>query len=148
MGMQMNYPPTRLPASERKTFSILMPAETHWRKATCEEVACPRFLEGWQVRVELITPEDRHRIKQSKWRYTELRPTDGQTLWVFEAGQPCFQARNHRIQLDKPQLYVVRDGDRRGNPRGTPVLRHKRAESWVDQFSEHQDKLARAIEQG
>lgn len=148
MGMQMNYPPTRLPASERKTFSILMPAETHWRKATCEEVACPRFLEGWKVRVELLTPQQKHGIKRGGWRYLEHVLGPGETWWEFEAGQRCFLAADHRIQLGKPQLYVVRDGDWRGNPRRTPTHRHKRPETWVEQFAEHQDQLARAREQG
>lgn len=148
MGMQINRPTPLLPASARKTFSILMPPETHWRKATCAEVDCPRYLKGWKAQVEVMTPEQKHIITQSKYRFEVLFLKPGETWMVFEAGQPCFQASLHRIQLGKPELFVVRDGDWRGNPRRTPVIKHKRPEFWVEQFSEHQAKLARAREAG
>lgn len=148
MGMQINRPKPLLPPSARKTFSILMPTKTHWRKATCAEVDCPRFLKGWKAQVEVMTPEQIHLIKGAKYRYRELTVKAGETWWLFEAGQSCFQADLHRIQLGKPELFVVRDGDWRGNPRRTPELRHKRPEFWVEQFSEHQAKLARAREAG
>lgn len=148
MAMQINRPIPLLPPSARKTFSILMPTESHWRKATCAEVDCPRYLRGWKSQVEVMTPRQIHLIKAAKYRYRELRVKPGETWWVFEAGQPCFQAADHRIRLGKPELFVVRDGDWRGNPRRTPVIRHKRPEFWVEQFSEHQAKLARAREAG
>lgn len=148
MGMQINRPMPLLPPEKRKTFSILMPTETHWRKATCKEVDCPRYLSGWKAQVEVMTPQQIHSIKQGGWRYRVLQVKPGETWWLFEAGQSCFQAADHRIQLGKPELFVVRDGDWRGNPRRTPTVRHKRPEFWVEQFSEHQDKLAKAREQG
>ncbi len=148
MAMQINRPTPLLPASARRTFSILMPTETHWRKATCREIDCPRFLKGWKAQVEVMTPQQIHLIKAAKYRYRELRVALGETWWLFEAGQTCFQADLHRIQLGKPELFVVRDGDWRGNPRRTPTIRHKRPEFWVEQFSEHQAKLAKAREQG
>lgn len=125
-----------------------MPTETHWRKATCKEVGCPRYLNGWKAQVEVMTPQQKRVIKEGRWRCRELRVAPGETWWLFEAGQTCFQAADHRIQLGKPELFVVRDGDWRGNPRRTPTVRHKRPESWVDQFADHQDKLAKAQRQG
>lgn len=148
MTMQINRPIPLLPASARKTFSILMPTESHWRKATCVEVDCPRYLKGWKAQVEVMTPAQIHSIKAAKYKYRELSVKPGETWWLFEAGQACFQAADHRIQLGKPELFVVRDGDWRGNPRRTPALRHKRPELWVEQFSEHQANLARAREAG
>lgn len=148
MGMQINRPIPLLPASARKTFSILMPVKSHWRKATCAEVDCPRYLRGWKARLEVMSEQQIHRIKRGGWRYQVLCVAPGETWWLFDAGQRCFQAADHRIQLGKPELFVVRDGDWRGNPRLTPVIKHKRPEFWVEQFSEHQDKLARARESG
>lgn len=148
MVMQINRPQPLLPASARKTFSILMPTESHWRKATCKEIDCPRYLNGWKAQVENMSPQQIHTIQQGGWKYRELRVAPGETWWLFEAGQTCFQADLHRVQLGKPELFVVRDGDWRGNPRRTPVLRHKRPELWVEQFSEHQAKLAAARQQG
>ena len=148
MAMQINRPEPRLPASARKTFSILMPTKSHWRKASCAEVDCPRYLRGWKSQVEVMTERQIHLIKAAKYRYRELSVKPGETWWLFEAGQTCFQAADHRIRLGKPELFVVRDGDWRGNPRRTPELRHKRPEFWVEQFSEHQAKLARARNEG
>lgn len=146
--MRINRPAPGLPASARRTFSILMPTESHWRKATCKEVDCPRYLKGWKARVEVMTPEQIHIIKAAKYRYRELSVKPGETWWLFDAGQTCFRAADHMIQLGKPELFVVRDGDWRGNPRGTPTIRHKRPELWVEQFSEHQAKLAKARQAG
>lgn len=138
----------QMPASAYKTYSIVAPASTHFRKATCAEVDCPRYLNGWRVRVEQLTPELLHAAKTSGRKYSELRVAEGETWLIFEAGQPCFQAGEHRKRLDRPELYIVRDGDWRGNPRGTEARRHARPEHWVEDFSEHQGRLAAAHEKG
>lgn len=138
----------QMPAAAYKTYSIAAPASTHFRKATCQEVDCPRYLNGWRVHVEQIGPELTHAAKTSGRRYREMRVAEGQTYLVFEAGQPCFQAGEHRKRLDRPELFIVRDGDWRGNPRGTEARRHARPEDWVDDFATHQGRLADAHRQG
>lgn len=147
----------KMPASAYKTYSIAAPVATHWRKASCAEVDCPRYLNGWRVHVEQLTPELLHTAKTARhpvngrwvpYRYTEVRVTEGQTYLVFEAGQPCFAAAEHRKRVERPELYVVRDGDWRGNPRGTEARRHERPEHWVEDFAEHQDRLATAHGEG
>jgi hypothetical protein len=50
--------------------------------------------------------------------------------------------------LERPELYIVREGDWRGNPRGTPPRRHARAADWVDEAMEHQDRINTARERG
>jgi hypothetical protein len=66
---------------------------------------------------------------------------------VFEAGQPCFPPAS-TAPLARPELYVVRDGDRRGNPRGTKARLHQRPELWQEDFAEHQQTLADAQQRG
>jgi hypothetical protein len=131
-----------------KTYEIVVPAGTHFRPATCEEVDCPQYAGGWRVRVEGLPPEMVHTAKNCGRKYEEQHIAEGETWLVFEAGQRCFQASQHRTRIDKPELYVVRDGDHRGNPRGTKARLHQRPADWQDDFATHQQGLADAFQEG
>lgn len=130
-----------------KTYQIVSPLSTHWRPATCAEVDCPEYIKGWKLRVEGLPPEMVHAAKTCGRKFTELDVTADEHWLIFEAGQPCFRSAQHRRLLDKQEIFVVRDGDFRGNPTGN-VRKHTRPEHWVEDFSEHQDKLAQQIQQG
>lgn len=131
-----------------RTFAVVSPIATHMRPATCEEVGCDHYTKGWRVRVEALAPDLLHAAKTSGRRYREVSVAAGETYLVFEAGQPCFKARTHRAPLGRPPLYLVRDGDHRGNPRGTKTRLHQRAADWVENFAEHQQALADEIAKG
>jgi hypothetical protein len=131
-----------------KSYVISQPLATHWRRATCEEIGCPDYQHGWKVRVEGLPAELVHAARTSGRRHSELNVADGETWLVFEAGQACFRATEHRAPIGRPPLFVVRDGDARGNPRGTKARLHQRAESWRDDFAEHQQTLADAQQRG
>ena len=143
----MGRPDPLLPASAYKTYSIVAPLATHHRPATCAEVDCPNYLNGWQVRVEGLPPELLCDAR-AHGRHREVRVAEGETWLVYEAGQPCFKASEHRTRLDQPELFLVRGGDHRGNPRRTPTRRHTRPEHWVEDFAEHQQGLADVAERG
>jgi hypothetical protein len=134
-----------MPVGAYRTFQIASPIETHWRPATCEESDCEQYANGWRVRVEGLSPEDLHAIRTSGRQFRQVDVAEGETWLVFEPGQRCFKAATHKVPLGRPELYVVRDGDWRGNPT-RQSFQHSSAESWVDQFATHQDKLAEAIE--
>lgn len=144
----MGRPDPRMGAESYKTFTIAAPLSTHFRPATCAEVACPDYLHGWRTRIEGLPAELLHAARTSGRRYTELPVAAGETWLVFEAGQACFRASQHRARLDKPELFLVRDGDWRGNPRGTKARLHQRPADWRDDFAEHQQGLADAIQEG
>lgn len=144
----MSIPEPRMGAEAYRTYSIHAPLSTHFRPAGCEEYGCPDYEKGWQVRVEGLDPALLHAARNSGRKHTELRVAEGETWLVFEAGQPCFQASQHRMRIDKPELFVVRDGDRRGNPRGTKARLHQRAADWQEDFAEHQQGLADAYKEG
>jgi hypothetical protein len=131
-----------------KSYVLSQPLATHWRAATCEEVGCPDYAKGWQVRVEGLPAELLAAAKASGRQYQEVPVKEGETWLVFPAGQPCFQASRHRAPAGRPPLYLVRDGDHRGNPRGTKYRQHLRPALWVEDFAEHQDKLADAQKRG
>lgn len=131
-----------------KTYAVVSPIPTHWRPATCAEVDCPHYLNGWRTRIENLTPDLLHAAKTSGRRYTVQQIAAGESYLVFAAGQLCFASSRHSKKLDRPPLYVVRDGDWRGNPRRTRDRVHLNPANWVEDFAEHQQVLADEIEKG
>jgi hypothetical protein len=143
-----------------KTYSVSAPLATHWRVATCGEVGCPREEFGWTTVVleaDDLGQAQAHYIRTSSGRkFTESRREDGMTVFEFPPGQRCFSTlvrdgrvvSGHPKRIERPELFIVRDGDWRGNPRGTSPLVHSGPESWVDDFATHQQTLADAANEG
>ena len=136
------------PASAYKTYRIQAPLSTHFRPASCEEIGCPNYTDGWRIRKEGLAPDLLHTATHSGRKYTELHVAEGETWLVFEAGQSCFQVSAHRTRIEREELFIVRDGDWRGNPRRTPARLHKHAEDWMEDLHEHTDKIADALKEG
>lgn len=139
------------PAGAYKTYQILAPAQTHYRPGTCVEVRCEAYLGGWRTVVDETTDlgqKQAHYIRHDRTRrHVEEQLLDGRTSFWFGPGQVCFRAGEHRVRLDRPEIYVVRGGDWRGNP-GGQRRQHANAADWVDDFAEHQDRLKTAVEKG
>jgi hypothetical protein len=134
----------KMPAHAYTTYQIASPISTHYRNGTCDEAGCLAHRYGWTTTVDESTTLGQgqaHYIrKTSGRRYVESRDA-GLTTFTFEAGQKCFTT--HKVPLDRPELYVVRGGDHRGNPRGE--FTEHRADTWVESFAEHQDRIARVV---
>lgn len=149
---ELNRIEPKLPAGAMKTYGILAPASTHFRVATCAEIDCPPHLYGWTTtvdeRTELGQSQAHYIRKQSGRRFTETRNALGLTEFTFEAGQKCFKAGDHQARLERPEIFVVRDGDHRGNPRGTATRKHASAADWQDDFAHHQQTLADKFQEG
>lgn len=131
-----------------KTYAVVSPLSTHFRPATCAEANCSYHRDGFQVRVEGLAPEVLHAVQHSGRKYTVQTVAEGETYLVFEPGQSCLQQSLHRVPVDRPPLYIVRDGDFRGNPRGTKARLHQNPGDWVDDFATHQQAIADAIQEG
>ncbi|MGE5828654.1 MAG: hypothetical protein ACM30G_09870 [Micromonosporaceae bacterium] len=131
------------PVHAYKTYQIVSPVSTHYRDGDCDEAGCLAQAHGWRTVVDETTELGRrqaHYIRTASGRrFTEERGP--LTTFTFEPGQRCFAT--HKVPLERPELYVVRAGDHRGNPTGE-VRRHS-PDSWVNDFGEHQDKLARVV---
>lgn len=136
-----------MPAHAYKTYAIVAPKQTHTRKATCAEVECQHHIHGWVTTV-IRGSDDEALIRRAGRHFVEEPAEANMVRFVFPPGQPCFRVSTHRVTLEREPLYVVRDGDWRGNPRGTDPRRHTRAADWVDDFATHQDKLATRLAQG
>jgi hypothetical protein len=126
-------------------YRILNPAETHFRPATCAEVNCDHYLNGWRVRIDSLPPELVHAARTSGRLYEELRVAEGETYLVFEAGQACFKASQHRTNVGRTPLYVVDTPTDNGRARRRI---HTSNDSWADDLHSHTDALLGAINKG
>ena len=161
MARRVFRPPPVLPVQAMKTYSVSTPLATHWRLATCEEIDCPNFLNGWAV---AITPDQLgqqldHDIKRSGKRFDRLTVAEAEArfagmsfagavfVYIFAAGQACFSqgTPKHQIQIDRPEIFSVRGGDHRGT---TSERRVMRPQDWKENFIEHQERLKTAQERG
>jgi hypothetical protein len=82
-----------------------------WKKATCKDINCPQYENGWITvlptsRVDLIQA-----IKESGWHYTEERAGDGLVQFMFPAGQTCYRHINgtgHLVPVERDPVFVHR----------------------------------------
>lgn len=149
--MAVNRVKPQMSAASYKTYEVRAPRSSHFRRATCAEMDCPHHLGGWKTtvdeRTDLGKAQAHYIRKESGRRSTEHRDEHGMTVFTFEAGQECFQSQNHYTRLERDEIFLVRDGDWRGNPRGTGARRHN-ADTWLDDFANHQDALAEVQKRG
>jgi hypothetical protein len=136
-----------LPAEAFKTYQIVAPISTHFRKATCEEAQCRGYTLGWKTKLLPDSGQARYIRSSSGRRFTEERNADGTVTFTFPPGQMCFRASEHLVSLEREPLYVVKGGDFRGNPHGVPSVR-RNARDWVDDFATHQRAIADRVERG
>lgn len=138
-----------LPSQHFKTYEILAPLSTHFRPATCEEIECPAYVNGWKTIVPADSGAAQYiRSGTSGRRFVEAQSpyeienglTDGMAEFIFEPGQKCFASDKHRVPLEREPLYIARGGDARGNPLRERRV-HTRPEDWTEDFAEHLDKV-------
>lgn len=158
MTMPFRVPP-KLPTGAYKTYRVASPVSTHYRPATCAEVGCKAYTEGWTYKKSDLERENLlYAVTHAGKRYREmtmesLTMNDGcgktaeEIYLVFEPGQVCFQARTHRISLERPEFYFAGRGDYRSfsHRRATQF---DKAEDWVDSFQHHQEIINRVVEEG
>ena len=139
-----------LPVGAYRTFSVRSPISTHTRIASCLEVDCPAMERGWVTTVDestLLGQRQAHYIRNASARhYTESRTAGGRVAFTFPPGQKCFQ--EHRVSLERPEIFTARPGDWRIRPARHDIYVHKRADDWLDEFATNQDKLATIINKG
>ena len=150
MKRPMNRVTPRLGAEHMQTYVIDAPVGTHTRRASCEEVLCGAYQRGWRMKLDLTTDMGKrqaHYIKHNSGRrYEIVDQHDGLVTLHFPAGQKCF--KEHQVRTDRPEIYLVKGGDHRGNPRGQKTRVHTKPEHWVEDFQENTDRLKTLAERG
>lgn len=130
-----------------KTYAIVAPLQTHFRPATCSQIGCQGYTNGFETRLLPDDPRTDYIRRRSGRRFTETRDDDGMVVFAFPAGQQCFRASEHRMPLEREPFYIVKGGDHRGDPTGMGTSQY-RAADWVDHFAEHQDRIVTAQGRG
>jgi hypothetical protein len=129
-----------------QTWTVAKPLATHTRPATCPEYGCDAHLNGWATIVPSSSDTERLLVQACtgqldghRRHYSEQPAGPGLTEYRFEPGQMCFAVATHRVSLERPELYIIRDGDWRqhlGNTR-----RYDRADQWTDDMSTRFDRM-------
>lgn len=148
----------RLPAHRRKTFVYDTPSDTHYRKATCAEVECSKYANGFAIP---ITPSQdieafEGTLKQAGYTFARGEGPEhlaaeypAGTRWlVFPPEQRCLESfkNPHRIALDHDPIVSIRGGDFR---MFTGDNQHfNRVDDWVDALQESTQRLHEEIEKG
>lgn len=136
---QLNRPAPRLAPQFFKTYEVSRPHATHFRKATCAEVDCPNLARGWRSVIDVSTTlgqEQATYIRSHSGRSFSTTEAGTMITFTFPAGQQCFS--QHSVPLDREPVFRKLDGDWRGYG-GARVLR---AGDWLEDFGEHQERLA------
>jgi hypothetical protein len=134
------------------TYGVAAPLSSrrHWRKATCREVQCRHWREGWASVFDETTELGRGQANYvrnfSGRRFRESRADDGRTLFEFSPEQPCFSTDSHVIRdEDVPPLYIARGGDWRADP-DARVIRHSGPDPWLDQLHSNLERVVTRLE--
>lgn len=142
--------PVKGPVEAYKTYSLLLPVQTHYRKATCQEVECEAYANGWVTRIDPTTELGRKQLNyirlHSGREFIDITTVDSPMVELtFPSGQSCFGT--HHVPSEREPIPIVRDGDWRGNPTGR-TRQHVRVADWVEDFGEHQQAIVDEIEKG
>jgi hypothetical protein len=129
-----------------KTYQVASPLGTHFRKVTCQEYGCAGYRNGFKTVVPAVSEQAAYIRAKSGRHFKESRDGD-MAVFEFPAGQSCFRSGDHRVPLDRPAFFLVKDGDFRGNPYGTQP-RVMRPEDWVDDFATHQQAIVDRKQRG
>ena len=136
------------PPSAYKTYEVLRPRGTHFRKATCQEVDCPNWQRGWRTSCDVNTELGRRQanyIRLHSGRSWTVRSAGDLVTFTFAPGQECFS--QHTRPLDREPFFRMRAGDSRGDPSGrAPVL--LRCRDWLDDFGDNQLRVHERVERG
>lgn len=139
----------KMPVTAYKTYAVQMPRGSHTRPATCAEVDCEHHLKGWKSTIDVTTDLGATQAKyirlHSGRSFTTTWASESLIVFHFPPGQRCFG--EHVTWNGRPALFVARDGDWRGNPTGRRLL-HANGQDWIDDFGEHQQRLADAQDRG
>lgn len=135
-----------MPTQAYDTYRLVAPVNTHYRDATCVEVDCPNYINGWKTVVDtssVLGARQAQYIRMQSGRSFTVMESGPMVTFTFPAGQRCFSG--HKVPLEREPLYVVRGGDWRAVTRSP---RRVDASEWRDRFEENQGVLHDAIEKG
>ena len=157
MPPKFNPPPlqrlvSKVAPENYKTYFWSRPLSTHWRPATCEEVQCEDFMNGFMFTCDISTDLGRRQyeyLTHDRER-TYTIDEDGPYLrnFIYGPGNRGFAGDRHahRLPVGREPLLSVRAGDWRKYL--APPVHHKYVDDWVEDFSENQEAIQKVIQRG
>lgn len=141
-------PDPLLRVDQMQTYQIVSPTQTHTRAASCAEVDCAAYRNGWTMKVDPRSELGRRQLNyirlHSGRRYHDVTGLDQPLVeLLFNAGQNCFA--DHRLPLDRPAFFLKYNGDWRARI-SDPVS--MRAVDWVDDCATTLDEIAGRVKEG
>ena len=136
---------SRLPAHLQRNFVVLQPAHSHFRQLGCADpdAECDAYRHGWVTILDTDIPDQAKAatyIRNQSGRSFTVTEVGNLVTFSFPPGQTCF--RQHHANLGRQPIFIERDGQRPTDP-----TRHN-ADTWVDSFANHQDKIKTAHDRG
>jgi hypothetical protein len=157
MPPTFNAPPlNRIPPQGRpefyKTYSWNRPLSTHWRQATCEEVRCDDFVNGFLLTIDIST-----KLGAKQYHYLTHDRERSYTIdevglyirnFIYPPGTRGFAGdkHDHRLPVGREPLLSVRAGDWRKYL--APAYRHAYIDDWVEDFAENQNRIVEIQKRG
>lgn len=116
-----------------RVFQATWPKSSHWRQASCEEVACPHYLLGWVTRVIIGSDNDLYIRADRKRKYKLVKEGD-LNAYYFEPGQQCFrsEAGAHYVRLERGPWLTINAPDRQPARLERDAME---AERWQHEFN-------------
>jgi hypothetical protein len=144
--------PPRMGVTAYRTFSVSSPIQTHYKSVTCKEAECQQYKFGWTTGLDITNAQQAEAatwIRMHSGLSFTFFETGNLVTFNFPPGQTCFigQRGGHKVPLGKPELYVVRDGDHRGNPTGK-VRKHTKPDLFVEEMAGNLTHLSDEIQKG
>lgn len=119
----------------------LADARDGYRPATCEEVGCRAFREGWTLRLQDLTKDDLTTLRSANRVYKEVCLSDTDTYLVFPGNQPCLAAGTHRLRRhDRSTTHYLIGRGVRTQLVGT--------DQWINELNENLDSIRAIRERG
>jgi hypothetical protein len=133
------------------SFGMRAPLRTHFIELPCAVAQCYRYVHGWTTILDPGREEHlifiQHIVSgRSERRYTRGENTpEGYMQFHFTPGQPCFQNSHFERDWERPELYVVRQGDYR-TPHNQRDPKAMSPDNWLEAFAKNQNALVKAHE--
>lgn len=148
--MPLNVIPPLASLDKYKTYGWSAPLASHWRRATCAEFECDAYRFGWVSTVDLSTElgqQQAHFMTHDRSRSCRQEPLGGPLLqFIYGPGNTCFRVDEHRVPIGRPPLFTLTGAH--WLARQGPARTYRSPEDWAEDFAEHQDRIATAIERG
>ena len=135
-----------------KSYSWTRPLQTHWRPATCEEVRCDDFINGFEITIDKSTPLGEKQYDFLTHDRERSYTVEQEGLYLYRFTYPpgtrgfAGDKHDHRLPVGREPLLSVRAGDWRKYL--SPPRQHKYVDDWVEDFSENQNKIVELQRRG